>query len=157
MLQMEHAQQLFFLNNKQSGWGNSRCGAHSQGLTRHTALTKEVRRPIHSYDSFLARAVHDGQLYPAFLDVHYGFGSVPLRINGFVSMIFRHFSGNPSGVEKGLCIEIHNTSRNCMILWFHIHAWTRSLRTWSQASPNVTKGLSPKLCKTEQRVPHQNS
>src|SRR5208282_6050426 len=120
MFLVEHAQQFFFLNDKQGSWGNGHCGAHPKRLTRHAALAKEVGRTKHRDDRLLSRAIHDRQLHAAFLNVHHSFRGIALRIDRFVTPVLRHFSRYTSSVEKSLCVEIEIVLRDCFFLWFHI-------------------------------------
>jgi len=150
MFGVEHAQQLFFLDDKKGSRCNRCSCSHPDRLARHASLAKKVIRAKHRDDRFLSKPIHHGQFHAALLDVHYAVRSVALRVDWFAPAKFRNFSRHPCSTEKVLGAERVGVPIFLEFSWFHIQMETPALYGRSTASLSLPKGFPPELSKRVQ-------
>ncbi len=102
---MKHLEHFAFLDDEHGAGRNRRSSSHADRLTCQAAFAKEIARCQNRDNRFFAYFINDGELYPAFLQVHYTLGGVALRVNDLSPLKLLYLSRHAGGVEESLRAE----------------------------------------------------
>src|SRR5579864_3742140 len=102
---MKHFEHRGFVNDEHSAWSNRGCSSHANSLPRHAAFSEEVTRSQNGNDRLFASFTNDGELYTAFLQVHYALSGITLGVDNLRSFELFDCSLYAGRIEKSLGIE----------------------------------------------------